>query len=206
MQNTESVPSNVSYKPFKTLNLYCDHRDFESRLWKLRFFSTHRKSQLASSLQELSSNHNIWKNSLRICELAFAMNGKEAEAIHWIPRLKHHYIVLFILFVVIIGICSVQVVSLRKISRELWKHAVVLFKHLPIVWHRTFWERASCLRKCRLAAKGRVFYYFLLELTISRMKMNNAGIMLLILFMYGILGWNVVYACASVTSEWHKPR
>ncbi len=118
----------------------------------------------------------------------------------------YHYIVLFILFVVIIGICSVQVVSLRKISRELWKHAVVLFKHLPIVWHRTFWERASCLRKCRLAAKGRVFYYFLLELTISRMKMNNAGIMLLILFMYGILGWNVVYACASVTSEWHKPR
>ena len=41
-------------------------------------FSTHRKSQLASSLRELLSNHNIWKHSLRACELPFAMSGKEA--------------------------------------------------------------------------------------------------------------------------------
>ena len=29
---------------------------------ELRLFSTHRKTQLASSLRELSPNHNIWKN------------------------------------------------------------------------------------------------------------------------------------------------
>ena len=31
--NTESVPSNISYKSFKTLpmqNFYCDHRNFDS--------------------------------------------------------------------------------------------------------------------------------------------------------------------------------
>jgi hypothetical protein len=35
-------------------------------------------SQNASSLPKLSSNHNIWKHSLRASELAFAMSGKEA--------------------------------------------------------------------------------------------------------------------------------
>jgi hypothetical protein len=42
----------------------------------LSIFSTHRKSQLASSLRELSSNHNIRK--LPACELAFSMSGKDA--------------------------------------------------------------------------------------------------------------------------------
>ncbi len=43
----------------------------------LSFFSTHRKSQLASSQRVLSNIMIGWKHSQRACELAFAMSGKE---------------------------------------------------------------------------------------------------------------------------------
>ena len=42
------------------------------------YWSTHRRIQLASSLRELSFNHNIWKNSLPDCDCNFAMSGKGA--------------------------------------------------------------------------------------------------------------------------------
>ena len=47
-------------------------------------FSTHRKSQRARSLQELSIQSQYLKRarSLRACKLAFAMGGKEALGEH----------------------------------------------------------------------------------------------------------------------------
>ena len=55
-------------KEYRCTRLACD-------CIMLRLFFTHRKRQLASSLRELSSNHYVWKHSLRACDLAFAMSG-----------------------------------------------------------------------------------------------------------------------------------
>ncbi len=64
---------------FSVVAVYTDRVErLLNRSRLLRLVSTHRKNKLVSSLLELSSNHNIWKHSLRACELAFAMSGKEA--------------------------------------------------------------------------------------------------------------------------------